>query len=300
MIALVTADLSEQTVDDIDRPPLEAAFARRAEAEFVRWDADVDWSGYQAAVLRSTWDYPARWTEFGAWLEAVSQQTRLLNPLPALRWSLDKAYLGELAAGGVPVVATSYASSAAEVEAAIAALASAQVVVKPSVSAGSDQTGRFERADPAARDLAGAILARGKTVMIQPYHESVTASGEIAVVHFGGTYSHAFGKGPILDVGGGFVSGEYAEVVDAVTPARPWLETAERVLARYRDLSAAWTSRPEPLVYSRIDLIAGDDGEPLVLEVELVEPSFFFDTAPGSADRFVAAVLERLESPAGP
>lgn len=296
MIALATADLSAQPFDDIDRPFLEDAFGDRA--EFVRWDdKSVHWAGYELVVLRSTWGYSIRLAEFTDWLRDVESSTRLLNSAGTVAWNLDKGYLGALAAGGVPVVQTAYVATLAEFDHELAGLDAAQIVVKPRVSAGSDQTGRFERGDQAARELAEQILARGKQVMLQPYYESVSTQGEIAVVHLNGVFSHAFRKGPLLDVGGGFLGGAYTEVVEAVRPTDRILAAADAALTRYHDLAAVdpGLAGTEPLLYSRVDLIMADDGQPRCLELELIEPSLFFETDDQSPARFVDAVLSRLQ-----
>ena len=47
------------------------------------------------------------------------------------------------------------------------------------------------------------------------------------------------------------------------------------------------------LAYARVDLVRGADG-PQLLELELTEPSLFFAQAPGSAERFAAAIRSRL------
>jgi O-ureido-D-serine cyclo-ligase len=47
------------------------------------------------------------------------------------------------------------------------------------------------------------------------------------------------------------------------------------------------------LLYARVDLIHDDDGAPRVLELELTEPSLFFEHASGSAERFARAIIER-------
>jgi O-ureido-D-serine cyclo-ligase len=40
-----------------------------------------------------------------------------------------------------------------------------------------------------------------------------------------------------------------------------------------------------------VDLIRGSDGTPCVLELEMCEPSMFFELSPGAAERFAAVVL---------
>ena len=54
-------------------------------------------AGYDLAVLRSTWDYPARREEFVAWAAAVP---RLANPASVVSWNTDKRYLAELDGAG--------------------------------------------------------------------------------------------------------------------------------------------------------------------------------------------------------
>ena len=67
--------------------------------------------------------------------------------------------------------------------------------------------------------------------------------------------------------------------------------TAYRAVAR---IAADRFGVTEPLLYARIDIVRGADGQDLVLEVELNEPSFFLPVDAGAADRFVAAVLHQV------
>jgi len=46
-------------------------------------------------------------------------------------------------------------------------------------------------------------------------------------------------------------------------------------------------------LYARVDLIRGDHGAPVVLELELTEPSLFLAQAAGSAERLAAAIIAR-------
>ena len=94
-IALVTAEAARDLDEDL--PPLESAL-RNAGAEVViaEWDRPHDWSRFDVALLRSTWDYPQRLPEFFDWAGQVSAQTKLLNPLSVVKWSADKHYLRDL------------------------------------------------------------------------------------------------------------------------------------------------------------------------------------------------------------
>src|SRR5699024_6464630 len=73
-------------------------------AEWVAWDdPEVDFAAADLVVLRSTWDYTARHTEFVKWCESVP---RLANPAHVVKWNTDKSYLVDLAARGADVIPT--------------------------------------------------------------------------------------------------------------------------------------------------------------------------------------------------
>ena len=61
--------------------------------------------------------------------------------------------------------------------------------------------------------------------------------------------------------------------------------------------AAAFAAIPfEAPAYARIDLIRDDANAPVVLELELTEPSLFLAQAPGAAERLVSHLVERLET----
>jgi hypothetical protein len=128
-------------------------------------------------------------------------------------------------------------------------------------------------------------------VLVQPYLDAVDAAGETALIFFDGVFSHAVRKGPMLRpdarhaVDGGALFIE--ENITAREPSPAELALAERVFAH------ANAGLAENLLYARIDLLPGPDG-PVLVELELVEPSLFFLHADGAADRFAAAISARV------
>ncbi len=280
---------------DADRALHVAAFATAGIAldHCVWWDPSVEWRRYDLVVIRSAWDYVPRLGEYCQWLEAMDQLGTLRNPAAVVEWNIDKRYLLELGIAGVPVISTRIAMSDDELVAALKSM-TGQMVVKPAISAGSVDTGRFRAGDPEATRLARTILAGGIPVMIQPAVPSVATDGEVSAVLFGGEISHAFRKGPILALGGGFQSDGYQERVEAVALT---VEQERVVTAAYRVVARIASERfgaAEALLYARIDVVRAADGQDLVLEVELNEPSFFLPVAAGAADRFVAAVVHQV------
>ncbi len=275
---------------DDDEPLLLAALAEAGlTAATADWaDPGVDWGSADVVVIRSTWDYVERRDEFLAWARRVEAVTTLLNPADVLTWNTDKRYLAELADAGLPVVPTAWLADAADVPAALARWAG-DVVVKPAVSAGARDTVRFppaERAEAAA--FAGRLLAEGRAVLVQPYLDRLDTEGETGLVYLDGTYSHAFGKAALL-AGGRLAPDLFAEeTITARTATDGQRRVGDDVLTELR------TRRGIEPLYARVDLVPGPDGAPLVLEVELTEPSLFLHVADGAAARLAATIGARL------
>jgi len=284
-IALVTARAAQGTDDDLE-PLLDALTRAGMHADSPCWDdADIVWGDFDLAVLRSPWDYVTRYPEFLGWLEAAEAHVPVLNPSPIVRWNTDKHYLVDLAAHGVPVVPTEYFEP--DRPAPQLAIATGELVVKPVISAGSKDTMRHSDAGAAERHLH-ALLATNRAVMVQPYLEGIDTYGETGLVYFDGVFSHAFRKAPILALDAPPTNEFFApEEITAREPTADERRVADATIARCGGAD---------LLYGRIDLVPGPDDLPIVLEVELTEPSYFVAQAPESADRFAAAVQRRVAS----
>lgn len=291
-IALASAAQAREVDDDL--PPLLAALAELdIVADVVDWDArGIDWSVFDAVVLRSTWDYAARAGEFLDWVDAVGSCTQLHNPAAIVRWNIDKHYLDALAKDGIATVPSRYIEPCDNADAALHEFLdefndTQDFVVKPCIGAGSRDARRHARTDvkAAGRQIDG-LLGQGRSVLLQPYLDRVDSAGETALVYCDGNYSHAVRKGPLLRRGADSTDQLFAP--EQIEPRQP--DPRERALA---ERVVAAIAHPAPLLYSRIDLIGGVNGDPVLLELELVEPSLFFAHAPGSAQRFAAAIASR-------
>lgn len=247
------------------------------------WDSSYDFAAADAVILRATWDYADRRPEFLAWCESVPS---LFNPAEVVRWNTDKSYLVELLDAGVAVVPTSLVPPDSA-----PSFPAGDFVVKPSVGAGSRGAARFAPGSDASAHVAG-LHAEGHTALIQPYQSSVDDSGELALVYLGGIYSHAFSKGAMLgstmDSSGLYLTESLAPATppaDAVALAEDVLDAASALLGILR----------AELLYARVDLVRGADGKPLLLELELTEPSLGFrQTDPAAVLRFASAVRQQL------
>ena len=283
-LTFVTSTASRD--EDTDLPLLlDASHARGIDAAINVWDdPDVTWADFDLVVVRSCWDYMARREEFLAWAAAVPH---IANPADVLAWNTDKAYLRQLADAGVPVIPTQWNVTPGDDLGPYT-----EWVVKPSISAGSRDTARWTSPGDVHAHSA-ELQAAGRTAMVQPYIASVDDEGETAILSIGGQFSHAICKAALLLPGEGVQQDrDGREVISAREPTTTQLEVAEAALAAIEPAMGA----PVDLLYSRVDLLTGPDGQPMVIELELTEPSLFLHTDPGAAARLVAAAEAAVRS----
>lgn len=278
--------------DPDDHLALPAMAEAGLQVRYQVWDdPQADWS--TPTLVRSTWDYVPRREEYLSWARGVPH---LFNPADVLAWNTDKTYLDELAADGIAVVASTTLQPGDD-DAVVPAVAgafdgSATVVVKPTVSGGSLDTRRHGSVGEATAH-ARHLLEAGRAVLVQPYLDAVDTVGETGVVMIDGEPSHAFRKGQILHAGEASYEGLYArEDISAVAASPAQLDLAAQVMTRL----ARRFPRHAPLLYARVDTVPGPDGSPLLLEVELTEPSLWLSTDPGSGAGLARAMARRLRT----
>lgn len=278
---------------DDDGPRLLGALADAGvDAAPKVWDdPTVDWHAYDLVLLRTTWDYPLRRAEFVSWAQSLRH---VANPADVVEWNTDKHYLSDLQAAGLPVISTVFLEPGDDWYEPV--FDTADVVVKPVVSAGASHTGRFPVGDPAARELAERLLAEQRAVMVQPYLDAVDTAGETALLFLGGQFSHAVRKESLLTQHGErplYSEQGYSETITAAMVTDAEVAVAERVLA-------AVPGGAGRLTYARVDLLPGADGAPRLLEVELTEPSLFLAHAGDEAmARLAADVVRRARAATG-
>lgn len=248
------------------------------EVEGRDWANSNDLAEFDLVLPLLVWGYPFAPRQ---WDEAIDrwerEGVRLQNAGPVLRWNADKAYLGVLAGRGAPVVPTRYAERLTEalMEQAAAAFGVERLVAKPRISSSGWQTIRWS---------SGASLAGGPkgAAMIQPYLPEIETAGEVSLFYFSGRYSHAVSKRP--QPGEFRVQPEYDGIIRAYHPSSDERDAAERIL----------DAAGEGLLYARVDLVRGLDGEPQLIELELIEPDLYLGYAADGGGAFAEAVKERV------
>ena len=264
---------------------VDALTARGIAVSAAPWNATPPsgWGAFDAVLPRMTWDYTVQLEHFVRWARAIGQ--RLHNPPAAIAWNADKRYLFDLERDGIGVVAGEHLPPGASFRPP----AAGRYVVKPTVSAGARDTAVYDaRRHEAAREHVGALHAAGRDVLVQPYLGSVDGEAETAVVFIDGHVSHCMRKGPLLALDQPLVEGLYRP-----EDMRP-RDAADDVLELARRTLAVATARFGALLYARVDVLRDDRGAPVVLELELIEPSLFLDHATGSADALAAAIQRRV------
>ncbi|MEV7008422.1 hypothetical protein [Streptosporangium sp. NPDC051022] len=296
-VALVTDEASLPI--DYDMPLLlDACRAVGLTAKVCSWeDETIDWSRFDAALLRSPWTWVGRLPVFLAWCERIAASTRLLNPLSVARWGLDKLYLADLVAHGVPIVPSKFIEPGANPIPALQELLAehpqtGEIVVKPTTAAYSKDVRRFTLPlEAEAYQHIVRLLGEGSHVILQPYVQSVDHGSETDLIYFDGVYSHAIHKSAML-MPDGTVNVPTLEHRKARTAAEDERAVASAALAA----AASHLGLEPPLLYGRVDLIRDSDGRPMVLEMEICEPSLNLPFSESGAMRFAHALDKRLKS----
>jgi len=250
------------------------------ETETISWrDKNVDWDQFEVVIIRSPWDYQQHPTEFMEVLKTIeASKSRLENNFELVKWNFNKSYLMELETNGIEIVPTMWKRSwqSNEIECYFEYYRTDQIILKPVISANADNTYWLKKADFQQQLEAMEASFSSIDYMVQPFMEAITNEGEFSLFYFGGEYSHCILKTPEKD---DFrVQEEHGSSLKLVKPEENLLAHANKVQQQLK---------PEPL-YSRIDLVRTETGFAL-MEVELIEPSLYFNMDPASPLRFALA-----------
>ncbi len=222
------------------------------------------------------WGYHFRLQDWEAMLTGWGDAPPLINAPDVLLWNTRKTYLLDLARAGVRIILTDTPrlSDATAVSEAFERFGTAEIVIKPLVSAGSHETYRLRRGDP--------LPAPAEDRMIQPFLSSVASEGELSLFFFDGEFSHGAAK--VAAQGDFRVQPQFGGKFTSYRPDAEALELAQKVLA----------AAPQDLAYARIDMLRDVEGRLALMELEAIEPDLYFAYAPDAGDAFGRAILRRI------
>lgn len=259
----------------------EALRERGCEARSLVWDEKAEWGEFDLCLVRSTWDYNEKYSEFLAWAQQVEAASALRNPAGLIAWNSNKTYLRELSERGVQIVPTVWVSSdsGADLEEVLEGEEWDEAIVKPVVDLGARNLHRV-RAGEGSEALVTVL--QHHDAMVQPFLPSLEEQGELSLIYINGELTHAVRKRPapgdfrVQSIWGGTVSRD--------EPSQAEVELANRALAQL----------DEPPLYARADLVAGPSGDPCLIELELIEPNLYLTHHPPAAEVLADAASKLL------
>ncbi|MGO4891348.1 ATP-grasp domain-containing protein [Flavobacterium sp. W21_SRS_FM6] len=252
-------------------------------ADLVSWrSTSVQWADYDVVIIRSTWDYQSDVQAFLQCLVKIEASgARLENSLKLVKWNISKTYLKDMQNQGINIVPTLWfeAFDLAKIQQGFMYFDTEQIVIKPLVSANADDTFRLSVEQLLAAESTLHHLFNQRPFMLQPFLSAIVEEGEFSLFYFAGHYSHAILKQP--KHGDFRVQEEHGGQLKTIEPDEAMLTSARHALA----------SLPGDALYARVDLVRYQ-GEFALMEVELIEPSLYFNMDPASPQRFVNAFIE--------
>lgn len=249
----------------------------------VIWDdPGFDPARYDAIVIGTCWDYMEKPDAFAARLAECDEKSRLFNPIEIVRWNKRKTYLKDLAARGAPMIPTLWEdrADAASINAAFEALGTDDIVIKPVLGAGAWRQARLKQGAP----LPSPGALPPAECMIQPFLPAVAEEGEYAFLFFGREFSHCALKRPAA--GDYRVQSEYGGSEVIHTPSTEELALAQSVLDRVDG----------DLLYARVDMLRGLDGQLALIELELIEPYLYPEQGPDMGEHFARALSAMMDT----
>jgi glutathione synthase/RimK-type ligase-like ATP-grasp enzyme len=279
----LTGQRQASDIPDEPRLLIQALAGHDVEATRAPWnDPETNWKTHRLCVLKRTWTHTRQPDAFLAWARQVAQHCDLWNPLAMIEWNLHKRYLLELAQRGVPIVPTELV--ARNDSTTVCEVADrrgwADIIIKPAISAGSIDIGRFQPEERAAQAHADRLLA-ARDILIQSYAPAIEQRGEISLVVIDGEFSHAFRKKP--------VTGDYRAQPHLGIELVEWDPSEREIEIAIAVLDAV----PVMPLYARIDLV-DFEGEPVLMEAELIDPYLFLDRTSKGLERLTRAIIRPL------
>ena len=247
-------------------------------------DHKFKWSSTKSAIFRSTWDYFDQFSNFRSWLDIVKEQCFLINPYEQINWNLDKHYLLDLQKKDIPIVESVFVPKKKELDLETISRTKnwKNIVVKPTISGAARHTYHLKKNEIKNFQNKWLSLTNDEDFMVQEFQKNILSSGEIAVMLFGGEYSHSVLKK--AKKGDFRVQDDFGGSVEIINPSTEIIDLAEKTVKSLKTM---------PL-YARVDIILDNGNSPVISELELIEPELWFRFKEESAYKLAEIVKDFL------
>jgi len=248
------------------------------ECEFIPWVSNsINWDDFDAVIIRSTWDYQQYENLFFKTLQSIEASTAILyNCLSTVKWNINKRYLLELEKENISIIPTRiYDSFDLDIVSQLFSFFNEdKLVIKPCVSANADNTFILEQNKMGSLKPVLENTYYQKDFLVQPFIKNIKCEGEYSLIYFGNRLSHVLLKTP---KNGDFrVQEEHGGILKSINkPESSLIDFGNKVMGTI----------PYQCLYARVDVVRGGNNY-LLMEVELIEPSLYFNMDPKSPRMF--------------
>tara|TARA_B110001454_G_scaffold216050_1_gene238583 strand:+ start:1263 stop:2174 length:912 start_codon:yes stop_codon:yes gene_type:complete len=249
-------------------------------------DTNFNWSSTKSAIFRSTWDYFDQFSNFRNWLDLVKDQCYLINPYQQINWNLDKHYLIDLQKLDLPVVESVFVSKKTNLNLKTISKSKnwKDIVIKPTISGAARHTYLLKNDEIKNFQEKWLSLTSMEDFMVQEFQNNILSSGEIAVMLFGGKYSHSVLKK--AKKGDFRVQDDFGGSVEKINPSLEIIQLAEKTIKSLKTIP----------IYARVDIIFDNNNRPVISELELIEPELWFRFKEDSAYKLAEIVKDFLNN----
>lgn len=206
----------------------------------------------------AVWDYSLEYANFLHFLNELERaKISILNPSEILKMNADKSYLKILEEANLPIIDSIIFKQNEEFD--LSLISFQKAVIKPLVGQSGYKVRFLEQKIPTKEEFPHGAL-------IQPFIESVEELGEFCFIFFGGKFNYAIHRQTQKDWRANSNYG--VKIAPLKNPSKAHIDLALKALKALKSSN---------LLYARVDLLPQKNGNVLINEVELIEPSLYFD-----------------------
>ncbi|EBD1778077.1 hypothetical protein FHQ59_03130 [Campylobacter jejuni] len=220
----------------------------------------------------AVWDYSLEYANFLHFLNELERaKISILNPSEILKMNADKSYLKILEEANLPIIDSIIFKQNEEFD--LSLIPFQKAVIKPLVGQSGYKVRFLEQKIPTKEEFPHGAL-------IQPFIESVEELGEFCFIFFGGKFNYAIHRQTQKDWRANSNYG--VKIAPLKNPSKAHIDLALKALKALKSSN---------LLYARVDLLPQKNGNVLINEVELIEPSLYFDFHENALEIFIKNLL---------